>query len=153
MTSTARVSVASRRRVVVACTPAALGLVAAGAGIAAAPGPKLTGTQEIGASQFGNSLALSARGDIAFIGGWDDRSLIGALEGKRVHSQAIGAAWAFERSGSAWKLQGGKLTARGERGPGGFGDSVALSADGRTALIGGPSGFGGIGAAWVFTRS
>jgi hypothetical protein len=155
MTSPARVSVASGRGARVARWALALGLVvaAAAAASAVAPGPKLTGTDEIGASQFGNSLALSARGDIAFIGGWNDRSLIGALEGKRVHSQAIGAAWAFERAGAGWKQQGGKLTATGERGPGGFGDSVALSADGRTALIGGPSGFGGIGAAWVFTRS
>ena len=34
-----------------------------------------------------------------------------------------------------------------------FGYSVALSADGNTALIGGPGDNGGAGAAWVFTRS
>ena len=30
---------------------------------------------------------------------------------------------------------------------------MALSADGNTALIGGPGDNGGVGAAWVFTRS
>ena len=34
-----------------------------------------------------------------------------------------------------------------------FGDSVALSSDGNTALIGGPGDNVGVGAAWVFTRS
>ena len=49
--------------------------------------------------------------------------------------------------------QGSKLTGSGETGAGGFGSSVALSADGNTALIGGPYDNGGVGAAWVFTRS
>src|SRR2546428_10346904 len=66
-----------------------------------------------------------------------------------------GAAWVFTRSGSTWK-QGPKLTARGESpknlpgfGFGKFGYSMALSANGNTALI---SGFG-VEAVWVFTRS
>ncbi len=48
---------------------------------------------------------------------------------------------------------GGKLTGGGEAGGGGFGVSVALSSDGRTALVGGPWDNGSVGAAWVFTRS
>jgi hypothetical protein len=116
-------------------------------------GQKLTGGGEKGPSEFGISVALSANGRTAIIGGYNDDSLIGALEGLPVHSQALGAAWVFTRTGAGWSQQGKKLLPTGERGPGGFGASVALSADGRTALIGGPSGYGGVGAAWVFARS
>ena len=48
--------------------------------------------------------------------------------------------------------QGSKLTAADEQGEGSFGWSVALSADGNTALIGGYTDNGSVGAAWVFTR-
>ena len=59
----------------------------------------------------------------------------------------------FTRSGSTWTQQGGKLTGSGESGDGWFGSSVALSAHGNTALIGGLRDDGNTGAAWVFTRS
>ena len=59
----------------------------------------------------------------------------------------------FTRSGSTWTQQGEKLTGSGEGGPSEFGDSVALSSDGNTALIGGYRDNAGAGAAWVFTRS
>jgi hypothetical protein len=68
----------------------------------------------------------------------------------------LGAAWVFTRSGSTWTQQGAKLTASDETPPGQFGDSVALSSDGNTTLIGGPNdnpgdnGAPGAGAAWVF---
>ena len=48
--------------------------------------------------------------------------------------------------------RGEKLTGGGEIGEGFFGDSVALSSDGKRALIGGPEDNGGVGAAWVFKR-
>ena len=56
--------------------------------------------------------------------------------------------------------QGEKLTGAGEIGEGEFGESVALSGDGDTALVGAPKDVHGgefsretIGGAWVFTRS
>ncbi len=49
--------------------------------------------------------------------------------------------------------QGSKLTDAGENGQGQFGYSVALSADGNTALIGAPEDNNHVGAAWVFARS
>ena len=61
--------------------------------------------------------------------------------------------WVFTRSGSTWTQQGEKLTGGGESGKGEFGFSVALSADGDSALIGGPLDNSGLGAEWVFTRS
>jgi hypothetical protein len=103
-------------------------------------GGKLTGAGEVGEGEFGSSVALSADGDTALIGGPRD-------DGDK------GAAWVFTRSGSTWSAQGGKLTGTGESGEGMFGTNVALSADGDTALIGGPEDDTAIGAAWVLTRS
>jgi hypothetical protein len=105
-------------------------------------GPR--GTGEVGNGSFGWSVALSREGDTA---------LIGAPTDKEQHGEQQGAAWVFTRTGNTWTQQGGKLTGAGELGPGTFGWSVALSADGNTALIGGPHDHGENGAAWVFTRS
>jgi hypothetical protein len=106
---------------------------------------KLTGAGESGNGWFGQSVALSADGDTALIGGYVDHS-------------DTGAAWVFERSGAGagatWERQGAKLTGGDEEsGEGEFGWSVALSAVGGTALIGARKDDGGIGAAWVFERS
>ena len=111
-------------------------------------GPKLTGKAEkrARAGEFGDSVALSSNGSTALIGGYRDNA-------------AIGAAWVFTRTGTTWTQQGAKLVAKSgeEGGPGEFGESVALSAEGNTALIGAPATNYGIvsryGAAWVFTRS
>ena len=114
-------------------------------------GAKLIPSDETGAGQFGSSVALSADGNTALIGGIYD-----------YNSVAAGATWVFTRSGSIWTQQGQKLTPTDQAGYGSsFGRSLALSADGNTALIGGnPSdpnatvGGGSLGgAAWVFTRS
>jgi hypothetical protein len=48
--------------------------------------------------------------------------------------------------------QGEMLTGSGGSGNGVFGGSVALSSDGNTALIGGLSDNGEVGAAWVFVN-
>ncbi|MGP0101623.1 MAG: hypothetical protein ACLPUT_08390 [Solirubrobacteraceae bacterium] len=103
-------------------------------------GPKLTGGGEVGSAWFGESVALSADGNTALIGGPTD-------DGQ------VGAAWVFTRSGSTWTQQGEKLTGGGEQGEGFFGKNVALSADGDTALIGAYNDNEHRGAAWVFTRS
>jgi hypothetical protein len=123
-------------------------------------GGKLNGTghagetlfDHIGEGAFGYSVALSADGDTALIGAPDDN-------GGAENNGGVGAVWVFTRSGSTWTQQGEKLTGTGETGKGEFGKSVTLSADGNTALIGGPADNGGavdngaVGAAWVFTRS
>jgi FG-GAP repeat len=101
---------------------------------------KLTGSGEIGTGEFGVSVALSGDGNTALIGGPADNG-------------GVGAAWVFTRSGSTWTQQGGKLTGSGESPEGEFGVSVALSADGNAALIGGYRDNSFVGAAWVFTRS
>lgn len=108
-------------------------------------GGKLTaGATESGAARFGGAVALSGDGNTAVIGGAGDAG-------------GTGAAWVFTRSGGTWSEQPGKLTGAGESGPGRFGQAVALSADGATALIGGPGdepvAQSSDGAAWVFVRS
>ncbi len=103
-------------------------------------GEKLTGGGELGSGWFGESVALSADGNTALIGAPSD-------------NEQVGAAWVFTRSGSTWSQQGEKLTGAGEVGNGFFGRSVALSADGATALVGAYNDNEHQGAAWVFTRS
>jgi RHS repeat-associated protein len=115
-------------------------------------GPKLAGKEEIDSSfvRFGDSVALSSNGNTALIGGYGD-------------NKEVGAAWVFTRSEGGWTQQGSKLKASGEEGStefpdeGWFGWSVALSAEGNTALIGGIAeewayGYTS-GAAVVFARS
>jgi hypothetical protein len=123
-------------------------------------GAKLTGSEGVGVPEFGSSVALSVDGNTALIGGPGDSKGVGVGMEERT-----GAAWVFTRSGSTWTQQGPKLTGNGEvsekrpsaetaaKFPGEFGSSVALSADGNTALIGGPGDNKGLGAAWAFTRS
>jgi FG-GAP repeat len=114
------------------------GSLASGSTPLAQLGAKLTGGEEVGEGRFGRSVALSADGDTALIGGPRD-------------SGEAGAVWVFTRTGSTWTQQA-KLTGGEERGAARFGRSVALSADGDTALVGGPND-GGVGAVWVFTRT
>jgi hypothetical protein len=120
---------------------------------------------EISAAGFGTSVALSADGNTALVGGPWDNSPTGSLDQE---SPGAGAVWVFIRNGTAWG-QGQKLTVSAshfekigeelEIGQGLFGWSVALSADGDTALVGSPydnPSFlvypAGNGAAWVFIR-
>jgi hypothetical protein len=101
-------------------------------------GPKITGGEEAGEGRFGRSVALSADGNTALMGGSSDIA-------------GHGAAWVFTRSSEGtWTQMGHKLTASEEMGETHLGGSVALSADGRAALIGGPGDNGYDGAAWVF---
>jgi hypothetical protein len=97
--------------------------------------------EAVGKGGFGSSVALSPDGNTAIVGGPGDNG-------------GIGAAWIFTRSESgAWLQQGGKLTGSGEEGEGQFGQSVALSWEGDTALVGGPGDAGRVGAVWVFVLS
>lgn len=101
---------------------------------------KLVGTGNTGAAVQGWSVAISADGNTALVGGKNDNS-------------NAGAAWLFTRSGAVWSQQGAKLVGTGATGTAEQGASVALSADGNTALIGGPADSSYMGAVWVFTRS
>jgi len=109
---------------------------------------KLVGTGAVGGAFQGSSVALSGDGNTAIVGGWGD------------YYWAVGAAWVFTRSDGVWSQQGPKLVGTGAVGAAEQGSSVALSADGNTAIVGGqcdntsPSFCPlGVGAAWIFTRS
>jgi hypothetical protein len=113
-------------------------------------GNKLVGTGAVGSACQGMSVALSADGNTAIVGGpgdnpWD-RSVPFGLG-------AAGAAWVFTRTGSVWTQQGNKLVSTGAVGSARQGMSVALSADGNIAIVGGVAVDGGVGAVSVFTRS
>ena len=104
-------------------------------------GDKLVGTSATGFFvQQGFSLALAADGNTAIVGGVFDNN-------------QVGAAWAFARADGVWSQQGGKLVATNAVGFEDLGQSVALSADGNTAIVGGNLDDNGTGAAWVFART
>jgi len=105
-------------------------------------GEKLTGGGENANGWFGFSVALSSDGNTALIGSPESNT----------EGADVGAAFVFTRSGSTW-TQRAKLTGSGEIGTGLFGESVALSADGTTALIGASYDNESVGSAFVFTRS
>lgn len=93
------------------------------------------GDESPGEAQFGWSVALSGDGNTAIVGGPD------------TEDYGAGAAWVFMRSNGTWTEQA-KIEPDDETNDDGqFGTSVALSADGSTALIGGPD------AAWVYAGS
>jgi hypothetical protein len=103
-------------------------------------GSKLVGAGYLGTPRQGWSVALSADGNTALVGGASDNSNIGAV-------------WVFTRdSNGNWSQQGSKLVGASYSGTPFQGYSVALSADGNTALVGGDEDNSGIGAVWVFTR-
>jgi len=104
-------------------------------------GGKLTGNDSVGASEQGFAVALSSDGNTALVGG-------------AVDAQGLGAAWVYTRDNTGtWSQQGPKLVGTNYVGLSWQGNGVALSADGNTALIGGPFDSNNLGAAWVFTRT
>ncbi len=153
------------------------------------PSTQLVGSGEVGDAGFGGSVALSADGSTALVGGdsdnlggavwafthtaqgWSqdgskliepDAALFGAsvalsangetaLVGAPDTNSDSGAAWVFHRVGTGWRQAGPALVGAGEQGGAWFGSSVALSGNGRVALVGGPDDNFGAGAAWQFT--
>jgi hypothetical protein len=85
-------------------------------------------------------VGLSGDGNTAIVGGYGDNNF-------------IGAAWIFTRSGRAWTQQGYKLVGSGAIG-GAIrqGESVAISGDSSTAIVGGVYDDMGVGAVWIFTQ-
>jgi hypothetical protein len=103
-------------------------------------GAKLVGTGAVGTAVQGSSVAVSADGNTA-------------VEGGQADNAGAGAMWVFTRSGGVWSQQGAKLVGTGVVGTAEQGASVAVSADGNTAVVGGYGDNGAVGAAWVYTRS
>jgi hypothetical protein len=106
-------------------------------GVWAQQGTKLVGSGAVGPALQGSSVSLSSNGNVAVVGGPADNS-------------SSGAAWVWTRSGGVWTQQGTKLAGSGAVGNANQGNSVALSADGNTAIEGGIADNSNTGAAWVF---
>jgi hypothetical protein len=103
-------------------------------------GAKLVGTGNVGAARVGASVAISADGNTAIMGGYNDAG-------------GAGASWVFTRQNGVWVQQGSKLTANDNYVQASQGVSVAISADGNTAVVGGTADFNNVGGAWVYRRT
>ncbi len=106
-------------------------------------GPKLAGTGAFGSQVYqGSSVALSSDGNTVIEGGYADDNFGGSV-------------WAFTRSNGVWTQQGPKFNGTGGTGTTGQeqGNSIAISQDGNTAVVGGYADGSDSGAVWVFTRS
>lgn len=103
-------------------------------------GNKLIGSDALGNANQGNSVALSADGNILVEGGPQDDS-------------AQGAIWTFIRTNGSWTQLGNKLTGSDGSSMSQQGYAVALSADGTTLVEGGRGDATFTGAVWVFTRA
>jgi hypothetical protein len=101
---------------------------------------QLEASDIVGQACFGCVVALSADGTTALVGGPFD-------------SGGTGAAWVYTYDvvDATW-YGGQKLVGSGADTSSNQGHAVALSADGSTALVGGPGDANGIGAVWVFAR-
>jgi hypothetical protein len=136
----------ARVTMLLAAAPAALGGVLFPAGSARAQPcvpqvARLLGTGEAGPGQLGTSIALSADGATLLVGAPGD------------NTPTLGAAYVFVRSAGLWTQQGPKLVPTGGVGTDQFGNSVALSADGNTAVVGAYTDDNNTGAAFIFVRS
>ncbi|HVU63358.1 MAG TPA: hypothetical protein VHC70_05245 [Phycisphaerales bacterium] len=105
-------------------------------------GARFTPTGGAGPVQYiGSAIALSNDGNTAVIGAYGD-------------TMSRGAAYMYVRSGGVWSQQGPKIVPTGGAGAAQFfGFSVAISADGNTAIIGAQGDAGYLGAAHIFVRS
>jgi len=108
-------------------------------GIWTQQGSKLVGADAKGQAYQGNSVSISADGNTAIVGGIGDNNF-------------VGAAWIYTRNNGIWTQQGSKLVGADAKGQAYQGNSVSISADGNTAIVGGLLDNNWIGAAWVFNR-
>ena len=99
-------------------------------------GQTLITSATAGTARQGTSVALSADGNIAVLGGL-------------ANDGGIGAVTAFTRTAGQW-TQSKELVDNGAVVK--AASSVGLSADGSVVVIGAANDNGGTGAAWVFTR-
>ena len=86
-------------------------------------GTKLVASNGLLSPSQGWSVALSADGKTALVSGY-------------YYNNGAGATWAYSRTGNTWTQQA-KLIGTGNTGTAWQGFSVALSADGNTAIVGG----------------
>ncbi len=119
-------------------------------GVWSQQGAKVVGAGATTPAHQGYAVSLSDDGNTLLVGGPTDGECCYDVRG-------TGAAWVWTRAGSTWTQQGAKLSGSGVLYEEVYqGRSVALSGDGNTAIVGGPSDHNHgtyTGAAWVWRRS
>ncbi|SDM50281.1 gliding motility-associated C-terminal domain-containing protein [Daejeonella rubra] len=101
-------------------------------------GLKMVGTGSSADAAQGWSVSISADGNTSLVGGYKD-------------NWTNGAVWVYTWTDSKWLQRGPKLTGTGSKGLANQGHSLALSADGSTAIIAGNIDNNLQGASWIFT--
>jgi len=94
---------------------------------------------------FGFAVSISGDGNTALVGAY----------GEDTGASYAGAAYIFTRSGTTWSQQA-KIQASDKQEGDNFGNSVAISSNGNTAIVGAfyeDTGGDRAGAAYIFTRS
>lgn len=102
-------------------------------------GDKIVNINNDRGAAMGWKVAISADGSTILAGGTDD-------------SLAKGAAWVLVKDTTGKWVQQAKLSANDYYGKSSQGFSVALNADGNTAVVGGVFDYGIVGAVWVYQR-
>lgn len=101
-------------------------------------GNKLIGSDAIGAPVQAQSVSINAEGNRILVGGPSDFN-------------GVGTAWTFVNTSGIWSQQGNKLNFNGFINAPLIGTSVALSADGKNGIIGGPLD-NSVGAFWTISQ-
>ena len=107
------------------------------AGVWTQQGSALLGSGASGTAAQGESVSLSANGNVLAIGGGSDNS-------------GVGATWIFTRTNGTWTQLGSKLVGTGAIGTSQQGISNSISADGTTLAVGGDFDNSNVGAVWMF---
>jgi hypothetical protein len=107
-------------------------------GVWSQQGGKLVGTGAAGSALRGWSASLSGDGNTVIVGG-------------PIDNDSLGAAWVFTRTAGVWSQVGSKLVGTGVVGIAWQGQSVSISTDGTTAIVGGHRDNNQAGAAWVYS--
>jgi surface protein len=103
-------------------------------------GARMVSSGATGKARQGGSVSISADGNTMMVGGYHDNTRKGAV-------------WIYTRTDCEWMQAGAKLVGTGGSSQAWQGYSVALSANGNTALVGAPADNSLAGGTWVFTRS
>jgi hypothetical protein len=106
---------------------------------------KIEASDKQASDRFGTSVAISDDGNTAIVG----------ATGEDTGGTDAGAAYIFTRSGTSWSQQQ-KIQASDKQQYDYFGERIAISGDGNTAIVGAyieDTGGTNAGAAYIFTRS
>jgi hypothetical protein len=111
---------------------------------------KITASDKADSDYFGRSVSISGDGNTVVVGAHLEDPI-----GSSFANQDAGSAYIFTRSGTSWSQQA-KITASDAQGSDNFGQSVDISNDGDTVIVGAfneDTGSNDAGSAYIYTRS